>query len=115
MSEKRRRLSGNQDGGLITAGPLLVDKQNRRALLNNKILPVPTCAFSYLETLARYSPEPVSYRTLVLESEQVDLDPIETQDLARLYIYILRKAVEEDSRKPKIISAVDGCGYKLEF
>lgn len=97
----------------LTNGPLTIDIKSRQTKLNNQIISIPPCAFDFLVTLVRHFPEPVSYKTLVLESRKHLLTQLDTQDLARLNIYLLRRALESDIQRPRYILTVAGYGYRL--
>ena len=99
----------------LSHGPLTLDLHSRLTKLNNQIISIPNCAFDFLVTLLRHYPEPVSYKTLVNESRSRPLTQLEAQDLARLNIYLLRRAIEADIQKPRYILTVAGYGYRLSF
>ncbi len=99
----------------LTNGPLTLDLHSRLTKLNNQIISIPSCAFDYLVTLLRHYPDPVSYKTLVHESRSRPLTQLEAQDLARLNIYMLRRALEADAQKPRYILTVAGYGYRLSL
>ncbi len=99
----------------LSNGPLTVDLQSRITKLNNKVISMPPCAFDFLVTLLRHYPEPVAYKTLVYESRQHPLTQLEAQDLARLNIYMLRRAIEADIQHPRYIKTVAGYGYRLSL
>jgi DNA-binding response OmpR family regulator len=97
----------------LSRGPITIDVKSRQTKLNNKNISIPPCAFDFLVTLVRHYPEPVSYKSLVLESRNHPLTQLDAQDLARLNIYLLRRALEADIQKPHYILTVAGYGYRL--
>jgi DNA-binding response OmpR family regulator len=97
----------------IALGPFKLDLIARHTLINDKLVPVPSCCFDYLVTLLKHFPEPVSYQKLVSESQGEWLDRLAAQDVARMYVYLLRKAIERSISQPKYVLAVDGIGYRL--
>lgn len=99
----------------LSNGPLTIDLHSRLTKLNNQIISIPDCAFDFLVTLLRHYPEPVSYKALVYESRSHPLTQLEAQDLARLNIYMLRRALETDVQKPRYILTVAGYGYRLSL
>ncbi len=100
---------------LLFSGPMILDLNSHYIRLYDRVVHIPTCAFDFLVTLARHYPEPVSYKTLVLESRNHPLTQLEAQDLARLNVYLLRRALEEDIQKPRLILTVAGYGYRLSY
>ena len=97
----------------LRRGAFSLDLQAQQAHLKDKLVELPPCTFDYLVTLLRHSPDPVSYQKLVADSQGYKLSRIDAQDLVRLRIYMLRKAIEEDSQAPRYIVAVPGYGYRL--
>ncbi len=62
----------------------------------------------------RHSPQPVSYDTLVLESQGYQgLSRIEAKEITRWQMHEIRKALEEDVRHPRLIITVRDVGYRL--
>jgi DNA-binding response OmpR family regulator len=98
---------------ILSSGPITIDIKSRQTKLNNRIISIPPCAFDFLVTLMRHFPEPVSYKTLVFESRKHPLTQLDAQDLARLNIYMLRRALETDIQRPRYILTVAGYGYRL--
>ncbi|MGE5221251.1 MAG: winged helix-turn-helix domain-containing protein [Omnitrophica WOR_2 bacterium] len=99
----------------LYAGPFTVDLQTRHVVLDDEFVPLPACAFDCLVTLLRHSPEPVSYKTLAAESKKGKLTELDAQDLTRMLVYMLRKAVEPDIQKPRYIISVPGYGYRVDI
>lgn len=97
----------------LQLGPFLLDLHARYLVLNDKNIPLSPTAFDYLVTLVRHSPDPVSYETLVMESQGYQTSLTEARDLARWRIHELRKALETNLRQPKFIITVRGTGYRL--
>lgn len=99
----------------ICIGPFTLDLESRQLLVNNRLTPLPPCTFNYLVTLLRHSPEPVSFKNLVIESQQKKLTQLEAQDLARLNIYMLRRAIEPDILHPRYILTIADYGYRVAY
>ncbi len=94
-------------------GSFQLDLEHRQVILNHKLTPLPPCAFDFLLTLLRHYPEPVSYKTLVGESNHRKLSELDAQDLSRLNVYLLRRAIEPDIMRPRYILTVAGFGYRI--
>lgn len=103
----------NTSSRYLQRGSFSLDLHARHAEMNSKTISLSPTAFDYLVTLLRHSPNPVSYETLVLESQGYQASLIEARDLARWRIHELRKAMEDDIRQPKYIITVRGIGYRL--
>lgn len=97
----------------LQRGPFTLDLHARHVILRDQVIALSPTAFEYLATLVRHAPDPVSYETLVMESQGYQTTPIEARDLARWRIHELRKAIETDIRQPQFIITVRGSGYRL--
>jgi DNA-binding response OmpR family regulator len=98
----------------LKRGPLVLDLHTRHVLLNERSIPLPPSSFDYLATLVRHSPQPVSYETLILESQGYQgLSRIEAKEITRWQVHEIRKILEEDMRHPRIIITVRDVGYRL--
>lgn len=98
----------------LQKGPFTIDLYSQRTLVEEKYIQLPPCTFDYLVTLLRHSPKPVSYQQLVSDSQGYQLPRLESQDLARMRVYMLRKALEENRQNAGCIHAVAGYGYRLD-
>ena len=97
----------------LRSGVLSLDLHARHASLNNKYISLSPSNFDYLVTLMRHAPDPVPYQTLVRESQGYDLSRAEAREISRWQIHELRKALEEDPHKPRIVLTVRDLGYRL--
>jgi DNA-binding response OmpR family regulator len=98
---------------ILRRGPFVLDLHARYASLGEQLISLSPTAFDYLTTLVRHSPNPVSYETLVMESQGYKTTPIEAREMARWRIHELRKALESDTRNPSFIITVRDVGYRL--
>jgi DNA-binding response OmpR family regulator len=99
----------------LKKGPFELDLHARHVTLSGKYIPVTGVYFDYLGTLLRYAPKPVTYVTLVKETQGFDVAVAEARDLARWRIHELRKLVETDPERPQYILTVRGTGYRLDI
>ncbi|MCB9419668.1 MAG: response regulator transcription factor [Ardenticatenaceae bacterium] len=97
----------------LQRGAVRLDLHTRQVLINGNPVTLTPTAFDYLVTLVRHSPETVTYKKLVKESQGYEPSLIEAKEVARWRIHELRKAIEADSRKPDFIITVRGIGYRL--
>jgi len=97
----------------IKKGKFELDLHARHVMLNGRYMPVTGIYFDYLVTLIRHAPKVVGYKTLVKESQGYETNILEAKDLTRWRIHELRKAIEEDPRKPRYLLTVRGIGYRL--
>ncbi len=97
----------------LRCGGLVLDLHTRHVSVDNKHISVSPSNFDYLVTLVRHAPDPVSFQTLVRESQGYELSRAEAREITRWQIHELRKVLEEDPHKPHIILTVRDMGYKL--
>ncbi len=98
---------------ILKSGRLTLDLHTRDVILGDQVIRLPPSTFDYLVTLVRYSPNPVPYETLVMESQGYKVNRAEAREMARWQIHELRKALETDSERPDIIVTVRNVGYRL--
>ncbi len=98
---------------LLRCGSFTLNLDTRHAHRAEEFLKLSPTSFDYMATLIRHSPDPVSYRTLVLEAQRYDLSKVEAQEMARWHIHELRKALEVDSHHPRLVLTVRGTGYRF--
>jgi DNA-binding response OmpR family regulator len=98
----------------IKCGALMLDLHTRHVLLHERDISLAPSTFDYLATLVRHSPQPVTYETMVLESQGYQgLSRIEAKEISRWQVHQIRKALEENVRHPHIIITVRDVGYRL--
>jgi DNA-binding response OmpR family regulator len=98
---------------VLQRGPFILDMQARYLKLGDQMITLSPTTFDYLVTLVRHAPDPVSYETLVSESQGFKTTPTEARDIARWRIHELRKAIEADTKNPRYIFTVRSIGYRL--
>jgi DNA-binding response OmpR family regulator len=97
----------------LKRGSLILDLQAQRATLGREVIALPPATFDYLVVLARHSPEPVNYQTLVTEAQGYQVDPSEARELAKYHIHVMRQALEKDPKTPQHIHNVRSVGYRF--
>jgi DNA-binding response OmpR family regulator len=97
----------------LQRGPFVLDLHARHLTQNGAYIPLSPTNFDYLVTLVRHAPNPVTYEVLVRESQGYEMTRIEAREMARWRIHELRRAIEQDTKKPHYLITVRGSGYKL--
>ena len=98
---------------ILQRGPLTLDLHTRHVLFEDRDVPLPPSTFDYLATLVRHSPNPVTYETLVLESQGYKLARDSAREMVRWQVHELRKALEPDLTHPRFIITVRHVGYRF--
>jgi len=104
---------GSDPSRFIRCGNITLDLHTHRVILKDKEVTIAPSSFDYLVTLARHSPNPVSFVTLVTESQGFTPSRAEAREMARVHIHELRKALEPDLSKPRYFITVRNVGYCL--
>ena len=97
----------------LQRAPFTLDLHARHLTRDGEYIPLSPTNFDYLVTLVRHAPNPVTYEVLVRESQGYEMTRAEAREMARWRIHELRRAIEEDSKKPQYLITVRGSGYKL--
>jgi DNA-binding response OmpR family regulator len=97
----------------LKTGPVSIDLQTRRATFEDQPLILPPATFDYLVVLVRHTPDTVSYQLLVTEAQGYYADARQAQELAKWHIHEIRRVLEADPRRPRLIINVRGTGYRL--
>jgi DNA-binding response OmpR family regulator len=82
-------------------------------LTKKQQISLPASTFAYLVTLIRHSPGPVSYETLVKESQGYQVHRLEAREITRRQIHELRRVLEENRRRLRYIMSIRDFGYRL--
>lgn len=96
---------------VITCGSLVVDKNNRQAIRDGKVIDLTVREYAILEYLARN-------RNVVVTREQIrvniwNIDNDVNSNVIDVYIRYLRRKID-DNYEEKLIHTIRGVGYKLE-
>ncbi|HAY85727.1 MAG TPA: DNA-binding response regulator [Chloroflexi bacterium] len=97
----------------LQCGPFVLDLHARHLTQHGEYIPLSPTNFDYLVTLVRHAPNPVTYEVLVRESQGYEMTRAEAREMARWRIHELRRAIEQDTKKPRYLITVRGSGYKL--
>jgi DNA-binding response OmpR family regulator len=108
-----RASSSAEDGRFLEWGPYTADLKSHCLYLNEQRVEIPPCTFGYMVSLLRHAPEAVSYQELIWEALGTPLPRLESQDVARTRVYMLRRALGDQLQTSRFIAAVSGYGYRL--
>ena len=97
----------------LQRGPFTLDLHARHLMVDNNYVPLSPSNFDYLVTLVRHCPNAITYEKLVSESQGYEVTRNEAREMTRWRIHELRKALEENPKKPTYIITVRGSGYRL--
>ena len=97
----------------IQKDDFILDLKAQQVEFRGRAISLPPSTFSYLVTLIRHSPRPVSYEALVMEAQGYSLAAREARAISRWQIYQLRHAMEPDPDHPMLVMTVRNVGYRL--
>jgi two-component system, OmpR family, KDP operon response regulator KdpE len=106
-----RQNQGITDIPILEFGPLTLDLANHIARRNNEILKLTTTEFSLLALLAKNEGRVLTHQYIL--KEIWGMAYIEQTQYLRVYIAQLRKKVEDDPVKPKLLNTESGIGYRF--
>ncbi|MDN6429146.1 MAG: response regulator transcription factor [Actinomyces sp.] len=104
-----RRWRGGSRGSL-TNGPLVIDVQTHRVLLDGEAQEMSSTEVRFLESLVRHLGEDVSYRQL-LNEVWATADQAGGKDMIKTTAYRVRKVL--GPRGPALVQSVRGVGYRM--
>jgi two-component system, OmpR family, KDP operon response regulator KdpE len=106
-----RHSTSPEDKPILTFGALTVDLADHVARKNGEILKLTTTEFSLLSLLARNSGRVLTHHSILREIWGFGYVG-QTQYL-RVFVAQLRKKIEEDPAKPKLLLTESGIGYRF--
>ncbi len=98
---------------LLRKGSLTLDLHNHTVICGAETMVLTPTRFDYLVTLVRHAPNPVTYETLVMESQGYQVTRSEAREIARWQIHELRKLMEPEPDRPRLIITIRNVGYRL--
>jgi DNA-binding response OmpR family regulator len=99
---------------IVRAGSFIVDRTRHEALLGEMPLDLTPTEFEILAILAERAPAVISAQELTRRALNYAANEAEARDLIRWHIHHLRRKLEVDPDRPKILKNIRGIGYKLE-
>jgi len=98
----------------LKCGGLTLDRHTHSVQIQDSNFYLPPTTFDYLVTLARHSPQAVTYEKLVSESQGFQqISRAEAREISRYQMHEIRKVLEPDPRHPQLIITVRDVGYRL--
>jgi len=95
----------------LTFGTLTIDLANHMARKNNEIIKLTTTEFSLLALLAKNEGRVLTHQYIL--KEVWGMGYVEQTQYLRVFIAQLRKKVEDDPAKPKLLNTESGIGYRF--
>jgi len=106
-----RQNTGADDNPPLTFGSLTIDPANHTAKKNDEILKLTSTEFSLLALLAKNSGRVLTHQTILKEIWGYGY--IGQTQYLRVFVAQLRKKIEEDPAKPKLLLTESGIGYRF--
>jgi two-component system, OmpR family, KDP operon response regulator KdpE len=106
-----RQSQGIADKQILEFGPLTIDLTNHTARKHNVIIKLTSTEFSLLALLARNEGRVLTHQHIL--KEVWGMGYIEQTQYLRVFIAQLRKKVEDDPAKPKLLNTESGIGYRF--
>jgi len=95
----------------LTFGSLTIDLANHTARKNNEIIKLTTTEFSLLALLAKNEGRVLTHQYIL--KEVWGMGYVEQTQYLRVFIAQLRKKVEDDPAKPRLLNTESGIGYRF--
>jgi two-component system, OmpR family, KDP operon response regulator KdpE len=106
-----RQSQGSEDNPILTFGSLTIDLANHVARKKGEILKLTSTEFSLLALLAKNSGRVLTHQSILKEIWGFGYTG-QTQYL-RVFVAQLRKKIEDDPAKPKLLITESGIGYRF--
>lgn len=106
-----RQSQGNADESSLTFGSLNIDLASHIVRKNNEIVKLTSTEFSLLALLARNEGRVLTHKFIL--KEVWGMGYTEQTQYLRVFMAQLRKKVEEDPGKPKLLNTESGIGYRF--
>lgn len=95
----------------LTFGALTIDLANHMARKNNEIIKLTSTEFSLLALLAKNEGRVLTHQYIL--KEVWGMGYVEQTQYLRVFIAQLRKKVEDDPAKPRLLNTESGIGYRF--
>jgi len=106
-----RQSQGISDEPILKSGSLIIDLSNHIVRKNNELLKLTSTEFSLLALLARNEGRVLTHQYIL--KEIWGMGYIEQTQYLRVFIAQLRKKVEDDPSRPKLLNTESGIGYRF--
>lgn len=106
-----RQTQDNSDNPILEFGSLTIDLANHIVRKNNEILKLTATEFSFLALLAKNEGRVLTHQYIL--KEIWGMQYIKQTQYLRVFIAQLRKKVEDDPARPKLLNTESGIGYRF--
>jgi two-component system KDP operon response regulator KdpE len=106
-----RQSQGISDNPILEFGSLTIDLANHIARKNNEIIKFTSTEYSLLALLAKNEGRVLTHQYIL--KEVWGLGYIEQTQYLRVFVAQLRKKIEDDPAKPKLLNTESGIGYRF--
>ena len=106
-----RQSQETSDNPLLTFGTLTIDQNSHLVKKNDEIIKLTSTEFSLLVLLAKNEGRVLTHRFIL--KEIWGMGYTEQTQYLRVFIAQLRKKIEEDPAKPKLLNTESGIGYRF--
>ena len=106
-----RQNQGSEVDPILTFGTLTIDLANHTARKNEEILKLTSTEFSLLALLAKNSGRVLTHQSIL--KEIWGFGYIGQTQILRVFVAQLRKKIEDDHAKPKLLITESGIGYRF--
>jgi DNA-binding response OmpR family regulator len=100
---------------IVRVGAFLIDRERHVALLGDRQLNLTPVEFEILAFLAERAPAVISPRELMRRALDYEVNEAEAGEIARWHIHHLRRKLEVDGAKSRLIQTVRGLGYQIDI
>lgn len=100
---------------IVRVGAFLIDRERHVALLGDRQLNLTPLEFEMLAFLAERAPAVISPRELMRRALNYEVNDAEAGEIARWHIHHLRRKLEADGAKSRLIQTVRGLGYQIDI
>ena len=107
----RRHSPPESEKSLLELGALLNDFAGRRVAINGQEIRLTATEYALLRVLARHGGRVVTHRQLLREVWGPNAE--DRSQYLRVYMNHLRKKIEADPTRPRIIKTEPGIGYRM--
>lgn len=106
-----RQSQGTAENPILNFGSLIIDLASHTARKNNELIKLTSTEFSLLALLAKNEGRVLTHQYIL--KEVWGMGYIEQTQYLRVFIAQLRKKVEDDPAKPKLLNTESGIGYRF--
>ena len=106
-----RHSLGNEINPNLVFGAITIDLVNHTARKNDEILKLTSTEFSLLALLAKNSGRVLTHQTIL--KEVWGFGYVGQTQILRVFVAQLRKKIEDDPAKPKLLITESGIGYRF--